>query len=270
MHVRLPEDIARAVTRRWPDRGPAWCSHVEDELAQLCTRYDAVPRSIFPARYGLAIEVGAKDSLLVMRSSPDPQGAFFQANVSTALAGLGVAPTVHEVVESATGTWTIMDRILPGTTLIEAPSSLDALATMLRPLNGQPAPVSEMPSLVDWLGSRLAADDLADIPPGRSPASPAQRKHATGVLEALAAEDAVSLCHGDVSRGNILTDADGRLWLIDPRGVVGDVSYDVAIAAMKTAAGAEPFDRAAELARLSGTDPERAQAWVVVADAARV
>jgi streptomycin 6-kinase len=269
VRVHVPEDVARAVTNRWPERGQAWRSRVEAELSRLCTRYDAVPISVFPSRYGLVVEVSVNGSLLVMRSSPDPQGSF-QAKVATALARLGVAPGIHEVIQSETGTWTIMDRILPGTTWIDAPSSLDAIAAMLQPLNGQPAPVSGMPSLTEWLASRLADDEPADLPHGRSPASPAQRKQATGILETLATVGSASLCHGDVSRRNVLADADGRLLLIDPRGVAGDPCYDVAVVAMKTAAGEEPLSRAGRLARLIGSDPERAQAWVTVADAARV
>jgi streptomycin 6-kinase len=269
VRVHVPEDIARAVTNRWPERGAEWCSHVEEELTRLCVRYGAVPKSVFQSRYGLVVEVSVNGGLLVMRSSPDPQG-FFQAHVATALATLGAAPRIHEVVQSETGTWTIMDRILPGTTWIEAPTSLEAIATMLQPLNGQRAPVPGMPSLTEWLRDRLADDDPDDMPHGRSPAPPDQRKHATAILETLAVEGSASLCHGDVSRRNVLANADGHLLLIDPRGVAGDLSYDIAVVAMKTAAGEEPLNRAAKLAQLIGTDPERAQAWVTVADAARV
>lgn len=58
--------------------------------------------------------------------------------------------------------------------------------------------------------------------------------------------------------------------LIDPRGVTGDVCYDVAVAAWKTTNEEPSRDRAAKLARLVGADTERVHAWLTVADIARV
>ena len=78
------------------------------------------------------------------------------------------------------------------------------------------------------------------------------------------------VCHGDASSRNILLGPGEQLMLIDPRGVNGDVCYDVAAAAWKTGSGEPPRDRAVELARLVGVDPERVHAWPVVAETVRV
>jgi streptomycin 6-kinase len=265
----VPEGIAEAVVNRWPDRGAQWCAEVEDELVELCARYKAVPISVFRARYGLAVEVEAQGEILVMRSSPDPDGAV-QAAVSEALASLGVAPAVREVIVTRSGTWTVLDRVVPGTSLYEAPASLGELALMLRPLCDQPAPLAGMPSLVDWLRARLMDVELIDLAPGRSPAPLYERESALQLLEGLAADCPGALCHGDPSRGNVLTAGDGHLMLIDPRGINGELSYDVAISAAKTVDGDPVLARVANLARLTGCDSERAEAWWRVAEVARV
>jgi len=50
----------------------------------------------------------------------------------------------------------------------------------------------------------------------------------------------------------------------------GEVSYDVAILALKVACHHQPALTTALLAKVIGVDAERALAWTIVADAARV
>jgi streptomycin 6-kinase len=67
------------------------------------------------------------------------------------------------------------------------------------------------------------------------------------------------LCHGDTSPRNILADGTDRWLLVDPRGVRGEVEYDVAVLALKTAREAPATT--AILPREVGVDPLRVQAW---------
>jgi streptomycin 6-kinase len=237
--------------------------------------------STFDSRYGLVVEVETDTERLVMRSSPDPN-APFQAEVSQQLANLGIGPEIREVIATKSGVWTIAARILPGYTLKNRPVPVEQLAAALRPLQDQPAP-AHLPTLTDWLSNRLTATEDVDMPSGRTTAPKAERQHAAELLSELAKQSPQTLCHGDTSSKNILMGPAGKLYLIDPRGLSGDIAYDVAVAAWKTT-GHEPThtravklasddplrDRAAELARLAGVDKERVHAWLVVADAARV
>lgn len=267
--INVPSDVAQAVIERWPDLGPEWCDQASDDLAKLCTTYGAMPTSVFRSRYALVVEVRTKRSQLVMRSSPDPDG-LLQAGALISLAALGVAPALYDVVETQTAVWTVSERILPGTSLYDVRASVRDLARMLAPLKDQPAPLAGMPSIADWLRPRLIADELVDLARGRSVAPYDQRQSALGLLAELDADCPRSLCHGDPSRGNVLVSENNRLLLIDPRGVCGDLAYDVALAAVKTAEDDQAMPRLAELALLAGCDAERAHAWSVVADAARV
>jgi streptomycin 6-kinase len=77
-------------------------------------------------------------------------------------------------------------------------------------------------------------------------------------------------CHGDASLWNVLAHGDSDWKLIDPRGMSGEVSYDVGVLAFKIARNQSPALIAARLARAADVDPERVQAWMTVASAARV
>nr|WP_244994217.1 phosphotransferase [Actinomadura coerulea] len=127
-----------------------------------------------------------------------------------------------------------------------------------------------LPTLVDWLRSRLNDERSNDLPSGRTWASQVERRRAAAILEDLGTEDSNMVCHGDASSSNILVGDGEELFLVDPRGVSGDVCYDVAVAAWKTPTDEQASVRAANLARLVGVDTERVQAWLVIAKAARV
>lgn len=266
--VLIGSTVRQAISARWPEQAPAWLAHVVTELAELCRRYKATPLSTFDSRYGLVVEVGTDSERLVMRSSPDPD-AMHQVQVSRSLASLGVGPEIHEVWATQTGVWTVASRVLPGFTLKDHPVPIGYLAPVLHLLRNQPAP-DDLPSLNDWLAKRLDDGARADLPPGRTPAPLPERQRAVALLADLTRDAAQLICHGDASSKNILIGPAGRLFLIDPRGMTGDVGYDVAVAAWKTAGEESPAKRAAELAQLVGIDGARVHAWLTVAQAARV
>jgi streptomycin 6-kinase len=268
----LAPDVAANVCRRWPDIGPAWCGQVEQEFADLCERYDARPVGVMRSRYGLVVEVVADGIPLVFRGSPDPAGDY-QGRVTQTLAELGVGPAVHAFIKTDTGTWAVTERIFPGTPIGDMDPrtlDLDAVCAMLRPLVGQPAPVAGMPTVAAWLRERLTDDMLADLAPGLEPAPVEQRRHALAILTDLDASGSAGLCHGDASPWNLLLGNLGRLILIDSRGFAGEVAYDIAVIGVKAACVVPPMISVPHLAQEVGADPERALAWLAVADAARV
>lgn len=269
----LPRDIEAAVTARWPDIGPSWCAVVEDELHDLCREHEARPVSVFPARCGFIVESVTERGSLIMRASPDPNG-MTQGCVGIALANLGVAPRIHELRETDTGTWTVMDRVAPGTPLADlepASSLVDALVALFRALCDQPVPVPGMRSLSDWLRLRLeAGDELTDLAPGRRPAGGGERRRALAILDDLETDLRHGLCHGDASPWNVLASGGGRLALVDPRGVSGEIEYDLAVVAQKAVPTIDAVTLASHVARRTDIALERVMAWLTVADTARV
>lgn len=268
--IEVPPNVAAAVREQW-GRGDDWAAQVKDELEDLCKRHRATPVRVLPARYGFVVATDSAHGPLVMRTTPDPAGQH-QAVVAFALADLGVGPAIHDVTTTDSGTWTVMEQVIPGTTLADSGVDalpLDALTLMLRPMIGQPAPQG-IPRIEDWLRDRLVVDDLTDAAPTLKPVPAHQRQAALRLIDDLAQHGQASLCHGDTSWGNVLLGPSDQLFLIDPRGMSGDVAYDAAVVALK-AGHLEPPETAADrVAKRVGLDPARVQGWLTVARAARV
>ncbi|MFD9895065.1 aminoglycoside phosphotransferase family protein [Amycolatopsis sp. NPDC059027] len=173
-----------------------------------------------------------------------------------------------------TGTWTVMDHVIPGTPLADADPAtvtLDELTAPLRAIAAAPAPADDLPHLADWLHQRLIDDNLTDLPPGETAAPLPERKRALDVLDELATDTRPSLCHGDPSPWNVLRGSDGRWLLIDPRGLHGEVEYDAAVMAIKISAAVPSVpDMAVVVADAAELDCDRVRAWTTIARAARV
>lgn len=259
--VQVPESVAREVLVRWPERGALWLANAAADVMAVCERHSVVPVRVLPARFALVVAAAAVDRSFVLRSTADPHGPQ-QAIAARALAGLGIGPQVHDVVTSAAGTCVVMDEVQPGT--VAEGCSAAEVADLLRPLVGAPASADNLPPVSAWIRRRLQRDRLGpDVHPGATNPRDAERAHALALLDILGEDEAWSVCHGDVSLGNVLRGRD-RLYLIDPRGMTGDVEYDAAVASIK--AGLDVRD----LSHRLQIDAARAEAWASIAVAARV
>jgi streptomycin 6-kinase len=268
----VPPDVLANVRQRWPEVADAWASQVEPEFQALCHQYRATSRTVLAARYGYVVAIDTPDGPLVLRSSPDPHGPD-QAAVAAALANLGISPTVHQTVATDHGTWTVLDRVLPGTSLIQsdpAAIKLEALFTPLAAMRHQPAPRAGMPSILDWLRERLQDDNLTDLRPGTTIAPADEREAALDLLADLGADHTPGLCHGDASMGNLIASGAARWMLIDPRGMTGESAYDVAVLAIRAARLHSSVDLIPRIANLAEVTSERVRIWMTIANAARV
>ena len=268
----VPKNIRDVVNTRWPDSGPRWCVRVGEEFRELCARYDATPMAVMQARYGFVIKADTVSGPLVLKATPDPDGAQ-QARAAVALGELGIAPKIHETAATDTGTWIVMDCVVPGTPWGDLPTDtalIDALGATLGALRETPASAAGMPLIHDWLRDRLEDDALTELAPGRDVAPPSERREALSILAQLGMDGAGWLCHGDLSTRNVLQEKSGRLLLVDPRGFSGDIAYDVAVTALKATSRGAPGSVASRLADGAGVDPDRVRAWMIVADRARV
>ncbi|MGH8965353.1 MAG: phosphotransferase [Actinomycetes bacterium] len=211
----------------------------------------------------------------MVRVTPDPDAAN-QARAAQMLADCGAGPEIHEVRSTSLGVWTVSDRVTPGISLREAPTgsvSLDDMAAPLRAMAGSNAAAS-LPPLNEWLRARLAQPDLRDIPRGQSAALPAERERALDTLRQLDSNsESAALCHGDAHTGNLLVSAkQPHLLMIDPRGMRGEIAYDIGVMSLKLSAYNLDAARSlsGQLAACVGVDGARVTAWTTVARAARV
>lgn len=260
-HIRVPDNVSREVIARWPARAAPWLADATADVLTLCKRHSAIPVRVLPARFALVVAAAAPGRSLVLRSTADPRGRE-HAVVAQALAELDVGPQVHEVVSTSSSTCVVMNEIQPGTVANDC--SATEMAEVLRPLVKASITSSELPSVSAWIRQRLTGGTAStDVHPAASGPTDAERARALALLDVLQEHESSTVCHGDVSLGNVLR-GNGRLFLIDPRGMTGDVEYDAAVAAIK--AGLDVRD----LSRRIQADAARAQAWVHIAIAARV
>ncbi|XVU25622.1 aminoglycoside phosphotransferase family protein [Actinoplanes sp. CA-054009] len=137
-------------------------------------------------------------------------------------------------------------------------------------MRDQPPPLPGMPSILDWLRSRLEDDHLADLRPGTAVAPADERQQASALLADLAPDHTPSLCHGDASSGNIISHGEHNWMFIDPRGMSGEHAYDVSVLAIRIGAVRALPDLLPRIADLTNVTIERLDAWMTVAHTARV
>ncbi|MEV8516166.1 phosphotransferase [Dactylosporangium sp. NPDC051484] len=268
----IPENVVKGVRERWPDRADRWLATAGETLAELCAGYNGRPRDALHARYGYVVSVDTPDGGLVIRSSPDPDGPI-QVKVSEALSALGVAPAIHQTLVTDVATWTVMEEIEPGTPFAltdRSSADLEALTAPLASLRNQPVPVPGMPSLIPWIRGRLEDDNLKDMPVWQVPASDSERSQALNVLAELEQDFKPLLCHGDASTWNLLLTGASRWVLIDPRGIAGELAYDLAVLAMKVRGSLTAAEVGQRFAAATQVEEGRVAAWMEIALAARV
>lgn len=260
----VPNNVARDVLARWPARGPAWLAAAAAEVTALCERYSAQSVRVLPARFALVVVASTADRSIVVRSTADPHGPK-QAIAAEVMAEIGIGPAVHDVVTSSTSTSVVMDEVRPGTPADDC--TVGEVVDLLQPLVSAPAAAKELPPVSTWLRGRLTGDARPDarpdVHPGASEPTGDERAAGLALLDELRKDESHAVCHGDVSLGNVLR-GQARLFLIDPRGMAGDVEYDAAVASIKAGLDLR------ELARGLQVDAARTEAWATVARAARV
>jgi streptomycin 6-kinase len=69
---------------------------------------------------------------------------------------------------------------------------------------------------------------------------------------------------------NILASGRANWKFIDPRGLSGETAYDVAVLSIRVARLLPSQNLAASTSRMASVEMERVQAWMAVADTARV
>ncbi|WP_111650951.1 aminoglycoside phosphotransferase family protein [Actinoplanes lutulentus] len=180
---------------------------------------------------------------------------------------------MHETLTTDHCTWTVLDRVLPGTPLSQAnPATVDprALFEPLAAMADQAAPRPDRPSIFHWLRERLEDDHLTDLRPGTSVAPAGERETALALLDDLGRDHRPALCHGDASSGNIISSGLRDWKYIDPRGMSGEHTYDVAVLVIRIRSARGSPNMTRRIASLTQVALDRLDAWTAVASAARV
>jgi len=242
----LCDDVS--ARERLPERARDW-GVIVDETFETATSLIAFGRR---AKQSVAIKIGKHEG-----------DEWRAGELLDAFGGNGVV-RVYAFVPGAS----LLERLLPGSALTEL--SLDGR---------------------DDEATEIIADVIRRMPPVRSVAWPTVQSWSLGFDRYIATADGqipkqlvgeahdlyVSLCdsqtrprllHGDLQHYNVLFDAD-RGWIaIDPKGVIGEIEYEVGAALRNPVERPELFAttavverRLAALTSKLGLDPARALAW---------
>ena len=201
---------------------------------------------------------------VVLKVVKEPGDEWRCGEVAAKFGGRGVV-TVHEFAEGAA----VFERLDPGEPLAALTKAgrdeeaTDILATLL----GRMAPADPpewCPKVEQWgeAFARYAASSDTRVP--RELVEPAQRIYAA----LCAAQRVPALLHGDLHHYNVLSDRSRGWFAIDPKGVVGELEYELG------AALRNPFDQPEVFASLDvverrldqfslglGLDVGRARGW---------
>jgi streptomycin 6-kinase len=120
----------------------------------------------------------------------------------------------------------LLERLLPGENLVKLAETDDEQATTdaIRVLNKicRPPPADHaFPTLDEWVGSFLRA--------GKTNFDFARVKKAQRIFERLIGSSRQSLLHGDLHHQNILSAQRGQFLAIDPKGIVGDIGFEISV-----------------------------------------
>ncbi len=194
-----------------------------------------------------------------------PGDEWRSGEVLRAFAGHGVA-RVHEHVEGAV----LMEWLQPGTPLVRMAlhgrddQATDVIADVIRRMSAAPASTDGFPTVRDWGEGfrRYRESGDAQVP------GDLVRLGEEMYLELCDTQRDARLLHGDLQHYNVLYDAERGWTAIDPKGVVGEVEYEVGAMLRNPVERPELFTsmrtverRLARFGAALGLDAERALAW---------
>jgi streptomycin 6-kinase len=172
---------------------------------------------------------------------------------------------VYDYVEGAM----LLERLTPGHSLAGMAVSGaddDATGVLAATINAMsPRPLRDaVPSVQDWGKGfeRYVASGDTQIP--KRLLSAAHQLY----LELCASQTRVRLLHGDLHHGNVLLDAKRGWVAVDPKGVIGEIEYEVGAALRNPSERPDVFAnpavfrrRVERFTRELGLDAARAQSW---------
>lgn len=255
--MQVPHALRRAVIAWFGDEGRRWCDTIPSVAARLIDKWMLRPDAILPGgTHALVLACTRADGTPAVLKLPfvdDENRA--EAQALDLYDGNGAVRLLDH--DPACGAL-LLERLLPGTSLLELSDRLQALditCGLLRRLRRPPPKHHPFPLLRDLAPAWEAK--LSGI--GRDPfAHAAARLRSLGTWQG---EDFV--VNRDAHFGNVLSAGREPWLLIDPKPVVGDPAFDGAFLLLQNLdrPTPEPVDR---IARGLAVDAGRLRDWALV------
>lgn len=264
----LPAEFRRRVGSVWKERGDEWLKRLPGLVDRYARRWslDSLEAPFtLSYNYVLAARRGGEPVVLKLGVP--------RAEFACELAALRLYDgdgAVRLLEADADGGAMLLERLLPGETLVPLALEDDAAATavaatVLARWRRPPPPGHAFPTVADWGRGFERMRARFDGGTGPLPAGLTGRAESL-FAELLASSGPPVVLHGDLHHGNILS-ATREPWLaIDPKGVVGEAEYEAGAlirnpSAEIAADAAIAARRVAQLADLLGFDRQRIRDW---------
>jgi streptomycin 6-kinase len=225
----LPQDVVTHVTAMCGARGEDWFDELPDAITELEQKWDITVGDPFPGiEYNfVATATGLDGSDLVLKIAPpfETVEIFAEAKFLETLNGEGA---IHLIDVDRERQAILLERALPGKALHEefAESPRDciqpAIAVLRRILQKPPKDMSDTTTLDGWFAN-FERFRKTDFPK-------ALGERALEIYRKLTRKSGDKLyIHGDFHPGNVVTATREKYLAIDPKGIVGQVGYDIAV-----------------------------------------
>jgi streptomycin 6-kinase len=225
----LPRDLVTHISAICGQRGEEWFDRLPDVISELEDRWSiAVGEPFSGIEYNFvapARRTGGEDVVVKISPPFERLEIHCEAKYLRAREGSGVVKLLAEDRERHA---VLLERALPGTALFVAfenkpmaavPPAIDMLKSVLRP---PPLDMSDVDTLDSWF-QRFRRYDETKFPKDHA-------KKAIEIYDQLSAQAGRTFyLHGDFHPGNIVTAAREPYLVIDPKGIVGHIGYDIAV-----------------------------------------
>jgi len=226
---QIPELMRQNIRAYFGERGMDWLKTLPEFLGGIASRWSIQIGDPFP---DLSINFVAPGVLedgteLVLKAGVPNREISTEINALLHFDGAGAVRVLRSDAEAGV---MLLERLSPGTSLIERPDdsqAIDIAVGVMQRLWKAPPDEHSFPDLRDWFTGLTEVRKRFDGTSGPLPRKLFEMAEslATDLLEST--EEPV-LLHGDCHHHNIL-DAGQKGWLvIDPKGVVGERAFEVA------------------------------------------
>lgn len=247
-------DLEATATRLTPRFGKAadrWVRSLPDRLATLATEWDLDLGGEFKSgNSSVVLRAAAPAGDAILKLSPDVYAVDEETRMLRQFAASGRVPAVLAATRGAV----LLEAIHPGTLVekLPAPPAPAEYAGFLTDLHAAGDPASAPRQLEDWIEVLFASARKRGADLTRS---------VRLCDELLATPTDTVLLHGDLHLGNVLAGGARGLVAIDPMACAGDPCFDAIDYVLEGLDRAEMIRRRDELARSTGFDPDRLDAW---------
>lgn len=226
--VRLPEKFRQNILELHAGKGARWLADLPDLIAEISAKWSLSVEQPFPnLSYNYVAPCVCADgaqAVLKIGFSQEDSVIFSEAACLKLLDGRGAVKLLRfdENYRAL-----LLERLIPGENLKGICRTDDEQATriaidVMRRLCRSPPETIKFPTLENWMNGLRTAEKVNFAP--RSVA------RARNYFEELSdASEQNLLLHGDLHHENILSAERESFLAIDPKGVIGDIGYEIGV-----------------------------------------